>query len=420
MVHVLHVYSPRSPLSPAFPQQLHSRSRAPVHISTCKNGWAPLKASSGAYNFETAIMKVKSGPAKSMMSKSIISRARLNRVMGGSGTGKTTFVNLASGSKFGIGEGLESCTNAVQSHKFLFDGKEISLIDVPGFDDTTKSDIELLQLITDFLIAEYKVNRLLTGILYFHRISDVRMGGAAKRNLAMFQKLCGSNAFKNVAIVTTRWDKEEESIALARYNELSRKPQLFQPILEGGTEIVNERKHMVETAAGAELHRDIMEQVEAHQKELAELMEEMEKNNGSDMSDLEGECQELRARMTHWYTEAEKLSDTKMVRPQVESGVKKSILAASGFVSRQHQPTLVAATSGSTLTSSQGSDTFQSAETSSNPTSAMSQREDTAMISAQRVGRDREVRKKRLLALMHRIQATMKSVSEEVKDIFGF
>ncbi|KIK51369.1 hypothetical protein GYMLUDRAFT_50604 [Collybiopsis luxurians FD-317 M1] len=267
--------------------------------------------------------------------------------MGGSGTGKTTFVNLASGSKFLVGEGLESCTDSVQTRNFVFEGKDVTLIDVPGFDDTTKSDIDVLQIITDFLISEYQANRLLTGVLYFHRISDVRMGGTSKRNFTMFQKLCGIDAVKNVAIVTTRWDKEKESIAVARYNELSTNPQFFQPILEKGGkifrhdrgvqsaqnilrhiisqtpiplliqhEIVNDHKHLVETAAGAELHREIMEQVEEHRKELAEIIEEMEQSGDSDLEDLERECQELRERMAHWYTESDKLSNMSTSKPQ--------------------------------------------------------------------------------------------------------
>ncbi|KAL4253436.1 hypothetical protein AB1N83_012218, partial [Pleurotus pulmonarius] len=44
-------------------------------------------------------------------------------VMGATGTGKTTFINMASGSTLRVGSGLMSCTNAVQaSRPFPLDG----------------------------------------------------------------------------------------------------------------------------------------------------------------------------------------------------------------------------------------------------------------------------------------------------------
>lgn len=48
--------------------------------------------------------------------------------------------------------GLESCTNEVQtSQPFMLDNNRIILIDTPGFDDTTKSDTEVLKMIAAYL-----------------------------------------------------------------------------------------------------------------------------------------------------------------------------------------------------------------------------------------------------------------------------
>jgi len=62
------------------------------------------------------------------------------------------FINLLSGSNLAVGTGLQSCTDAVQSAPpfKLFD-RLITLIDTPGFDDTFKSDTEVLKLIAAFL-----------------------------------------------------------------------------------------------------------------------------------------------------------------------------------------------------------------------------------------------------------------------------
>ena len=50
--------------------------------------------------------------------------------------------------------GLESCTAEVQvADEFTLDGRTVTLIDTPGFDDTTKSDTEILKIIAFFLAA---------------------------------------------------------------------------------------------------------------------------------------------------------------------------------------------------------------------------------------------------------------------------
>jgi predicted GTPase len=47
---------------------------------------------------------------------------------------------------------LESCTAEVQlANEFTLDGRRVVLIDTPGFDDTTKSDTDILRTIATFL-----------------------------------------------------------------------------------------------------------------------------------------------------------------------------------------------------------------------------------------------------------------------------
>ena len=59
---------------------------------------------------------------------------------------------MASGSNLRVGMHLESCTAEVQSaDEFTLDGRQIVLIDTPGFDGTDKSDTDILKLITAFL-----------------------------------------------------------------------------------------------------------------------------------------------------------------------------------------------------------------------------------------------------------------------------
>ena len=71
-----------------------------------------------------------------------------------------------------------------------------------------------------------------------HRISDTRVGGTAKRNLRIFQKLCGRDSFKNVVIVTTMWDKVTPEEGEQREQELQRSDSLFKPLMDEGATMV--------------------------------------------------------------------------------------------------------------------------------------------------------------------------------------
>ncbi|OAX30640.1 hypothetical protein K503DRAFT_806951, partial [Rhizopogon vinicolor AM-OR11-026] len=77
-------------------------------------------------------------------------------VMGATGSGKSTFINKASGSSLPVGHGLESCTKEVQtSRPFVISGRFVTLIDTPGFDDTTRSDTDILSMIAAYLSKTY-------------------------------------------------------------------------------------------------------------------------------------------------------------------------------------------------------------------------------------------------------------------------
>ena len=47
---------------------------------------------------------------------------------------------------------MDSCTAEVQlANKFILDGRSVTLIDTPGFDDTVLSDSDILEMIAAFL-----------------------------------------------------------------------------------------------------------------------------------------------------------------------------------------------------------------------------------------------------------------------------
>ena len=81
-------------------------------------------------------------------------------------------------------------------------------------------------------IYRYRNNRKLSGIIYMHRISDIRMSGVSRRNFSMFRKLCGDSTLGGVTLVTNMWGSISEQEGVARESELRTNNQLFKPVLD--------------------------------------------------------------------------------------------------------------------------------------------------------------------------------------------
>ena len=70
----------------------------------------------------------------------------------------------------------------------------------------------------------------LSGLLYFHRISDNRKAGTSLKILGMFEELCGKNALQKVILTTTMWDDVDKVTGEAREGEL--KSRYWRPMLQ--------------------------------------------------------------------------------------------------------------------------------------------------------------------------------------------
>ena len=88
-------------------------------------------------------------------------------------------------------------------------GIRIHLIDTPGFDDTELKETDILRKIAAWLGDAYDSEIRLSGLVYLHRISDPRMPGSAKRNLHMFQRLCGPQCLQGVVLVNDHVEPRE-------------------------------------------------------------------------------------------------------------------------------------------------------------------------------------------------------------------
>ncbi|KAH9931006.1 P-loop containing nucleoside triphosphate hydrolase protein, partial [Fomitopsis serialis] len=164
-------------------------------------------------------------------------------VTGPTGAGKSTFINRLCGSDLKVGTSLRSCTTNIDVASCMMGDTKVVLIDTPGFDDTTKSQADVLEDIGGFLKRTYERDMLLSGVIYMHRISDRRVGGIAVENFRLFGKICGPSAMKNVLIVTSMWEDVPEEVGSAREQELASKPIFYQPAIEAGAQMIRHYNH---------------------------------------------------------------------------------------------------------------------------------------------------------------------------------
>lgn len=232
-------------------------------------------------------------------------------VMGITGTGKSSFIKLLTHFGVEVGHDLQSCTYDIGIHSFQLNGRSIFLIDTPGFDDTHRSDTQILKDIAYFLSAAYAKKVKLAGIIYLHRITDIRMTGTAAKNLSMFQLLCGTDSMSNVVLASTRWDdlKNEEGRERGKANEKQLKNTYWKPMLQDGSkmfrhdntalsalnivnyimglkqpavldiqrQIVDEKRTLDDTPVGQEVQRELFEQKRRHEGELRDLQAGLDK-----------------------------------------------------------------------------------------------------------------------------------------------
>ena len=184
------------------------------------------------------------------------------------------------------------------------------LLDTPGFDDTNRSNSEVLIKISEALAALHQSGMKLKGAIYLHRATDPKFQGSSRNTLEIFNKICGEKALKNVVLATTRWDDIDEAIGAERERELRENfwaymlgkgstmnrfhgdrssaiviaSQLLNKrsiILDLQREIVDQGKSLNETAAGALVNDNIAEMKERFEQELQGLknLEETLKEN---------------------------------------------------------------------------------------------------------------------------------------------
>ncbi|KAK3988227.1 P-loop containing nucleoside triphosphate hydrolase protein [Cladorrhinum sp. PSN332] len=173
-------------------------------------------------------------------------------ILGVTGAGKSFFINklkdagadTAPVAVVAEGHTLKSETKRCEAVQIVLDdeteddARSITVIDTPGFDDTNRTDADVLKEITEKLATLHASGYPLKGVLYFHKITENRMTGSSKRYLNILEKLVGENAMKNVIMVTTMWYLLMPHGDVGRGDGLRREQELtdefWRPLIDRG------------------------------------------------------------------------------------------------------------------------------------------------------------------------------------------
>ena len=129
-------------------------------------------------------------------------------------------------------------THDPASYEVEFDGILYVLIDTPGFDDSNRSNKEILNNISSYLSAQHKSGQLLSGIIYLHPISRNRVQGSTMTQMRVFKELCGTESYQNVVLGTTFWETVDMADAKTREKQLFSTPGFLGDMIDFGVKTV--------------------------------------------------------------------------------------------------------------------------------------------------------------------------------------
>ncbi|KAK2769812.1 hypothetical protein CKAH01_15007 [Colletotrichum kahawae] len=295
-------------------------------------------------------------------------------VVGVTGSGKSYFINRLAGKEI-VEEGgkLNSCTQKCQMIPLIIGNTKTLLIDTPGFDDTQRPDAEILNEIANVLAAQYALGFSLKGVVYVHRITDIRFSGSNVKTLEIMKRVCGEKALKNVLLVTSRWNEVEEETGADREHQL--RDEFWAYMLAHGScvsrfhgdrpsaislvsqllmkdsvvlrlqhEIIDEGKKLNMTSAGAFVENSLEEAREEYSKEirnLQRLREELQENDRAMRRRWEADWAKEQAKLRSVEEQQDSLRRyvAEEVQKKIEEETKSNTDALAGAeLSRQISP----------------------------------------------------------------------------------
>lgn len=193
----------------------------------------------------------------------------------------------------------------------------VILVDTPGFNDTHRSDTEILTALADWMKSSYQDKMFLSGIIYLHAISDTRMTHSSLQNLRMFRKLVGDHNLKNVILATTKWSVTPLEDGLRREKDLTSEKGFWNTMMAAGSVVrqfensaasaqslveeilhlqekivpkiqkeVMDGKKLADTEAGAYIEEAIARLQTKHEEEKQALLEEVQRARSERVRDI--------------------------------------------------------------------------------------------------------------------------------------
>jgi len=128
--------------------------------------------------------------------------------------------------------GIPCCT-------YKQNGKKITLLDTPGFDDASRSSAEILENIANFLSGIGDQGIYLSGIILLQPIQGVEMQGSEKKLIRLIEDVVGKDNFERVILATTQWNKlKSKKEGLSKQEKWKAEKNCWGGMVEHGAQVV--------------------------------------------------------------------------------------------------------------------------------------------------------------------------------------
>jgi len=112
------------------------------------------------------------------------------------------------------------------------------LIDTPGFDDDSRSDVEILEELAEWMARDGDLKqRQLDGLILLHPITVLRAGGAERKRTRLLKNILGSQAYKHIVIATTMHEHLSSEMDVKERVD-GRRQELWGDMVSQGTKLV--------------------------------------------------------------------------------------------------------------------------------------------------------------------------------------
>ncbi|KAF9037222.1 P-loop containing nucleoside triphosphate hydrolase protein [Panaeolus papilionaceus] len=178
-------------------------------------------------------------------------------ILGPTGAGKSTFIEVLDSKKsFKISSNqLEGFTQFISIYRLInatCGGSPIYLVDVPGFADTKISEMKIVSMLKDWMIAVWLLE--VSRILYFSPVNNPRLPGSHRQVLRTVQAITGVETAESITVVSTMWDCvcNDTGRKRAESNFIQLRDEIWKEYVDNGTEIL--KFHNTQESALSILH----------------------------------------------------------------------------------------------------------------------------------------------------------------------